>query len=688
MKKELVIICICILVITSVSASIIIEKAPKQTYKLADKIDIDISINPSVKEQVMITADLLCSNFKLNYFKTLFDYRFDDNYFNIPTITVTDKLLGSCYIDFKILTLKEEVLETKSTSQMEVTNQLVLNFTIDKTQYYPGESVLIDGKGEKDTSIFITLNDGLEELQTYQENLSTPTFSTLFKLDLELAKGTKKITITATDKNGNSAQSSKELYVLQVPRTIELTLDKKEISPFENITFFATVFDQSSQAMAAEISYQLLDPQGNLLESFDGQSEEIISYALTIPPPGDYLIHAFHKNLKDTDKVNIQEVKEIDLQIKDGIVTIKNIGNVKYVKNIIVNATQEATVYQIPLSLNLNPGERVSIDLRNELPQEKYNVAIASQNQLLVLDEVPIDDNRPIIKKVSQKIAAITGATIIETDNVGNIFYLILLIIFVGFIIVFLIQKRLKTNLMKTIDNTVGIQNKRITGLNNSLQKGNKEKTRLRDMFSTYVDKNLLHKEPTQKIVKKEISILFTDIREYSKIFDSLDSEDVAQILNLYFSKTSEIIKKHNGFINKFIGDSVMALFNAVVTDQNHTLKAIRAALEIKEELIRVNRQLKERNLPPIKVGIGIDTGVCAVGNFGSKEKTEYTAVGTPLNIAFRLQSISDGEILITQRTFQKIKDKIKAEPFGDFEMKNITGKVRVYKVLGKIEQQ
>ena len=99
--------------------------------------------------------------------------------------------------------------------------------------------------------------------------------------------------------------------------------------------------------------------------------------------------------------------------------------------------------------------------------------------------------------------------------------------------------------------------------------------------------------------------------------------------------------------------------------------------------MTNVNKQLKETGQDSIEVGFGIDSGPCAVGTVGSKDKLEFTAVGTPVNIAFRLQSMSDGSILITERVHKKIKTKIKAKLFGEFEMKNITGKVKVYKVLG-----
>ena len=202
-------------------------------------------------------------------------------------------------------------------------------------------------------------------------------------------------------------------------------------------------------------------------------------------------------------------------------------------------------------------------------------------------------------------------------------------------------------------------------------------------MFGSYVDSNILKKDFKPEIRNKEISVLFTDIRGFSKFFDTNDSNKIAEMLNMYFSKSSSIIKRNNGFVNKFIGDSVMALFNALTNDNNHLINSVKSAIEIKKEMRILNEKLKSISLEPIKVGIGIDSGVCSIGLIGSKEKQEFTAIGIPVNIAFRLQSISNGEILITENVYTKLKDRIKANYFGEFEMKNIKEKIKVYRVFG-----
>jgi len=375
---------------------------------------------------------------------------------------------------------------------------------------------------------------------------------------------------------------------------------------------------------------------------------------------------------------------EIDVEIINETVFVENIGNVRYTEELLINASDsEGVVYKIPYEIDLRPGEKGEINIGDDLPAEAYNLIVSSGNISFNFDYNQSGDDRSFLKKMSQGISRITGSSVIEVESLSNVYVLGFVFVFLGFVFVFILQRRFSGKVMGVIDNTVKVQGKKIGGLQESIGRHKQERNKLREMFGKYVDEGILKRGFEAGTKKKEISVLFTDIRGYSKIFDKLDSKEITHMLNLYFSKSSEIIKKHKGFINKFIGDSVMALFNAVEDDKEHVVKAIISALEIKKEIVALNIKLKERGLSPIDVGIGVDSGVSSVGNLGSKDKMEFTAIGVPVNIAFRLQGMSDGKILITEKVYNKIKDKFIVSLFGEFEMKNITGKVKVYSVVG-----
>ena len=657
--------------INLISSAIIIESPPKDSYNLGNKIDVDITVNFETEKKVIVSSDISCSN--LNYFKTPLDFDTDDNHINIPSLTVDKNFLGTCKLIFNVLNLNGQILEQTNSNEFSVTDILLLNFSTDKDTYLPGESVLIEGKIEKGVTIKILLKDNEQEINSFSDTLSNNFFSVVFKLADNL-KGEKKIFIEAEDKHGNKASDTKKIEVLQVPRTIKIELEKSQIMPYENLTLNSKIYDQSDELMDLNVTYRIFDPQNNLIES---DTSKNIILSLKNPIPGDYIVKASYNELEDIKKFSVLEFRKIDIKIESGLLTITNTGNVRYIDEMTINATIEGVVYQFPISINLAPNQQAFIDLKKELPSENYDLTIYSKNESYYLDDVKIDDNRPLIKKLSQGISKITGSTIIPTTEVGNVFYLGFFIVFIGFLITFLVHRGFKKKIgevSKVVDTTVKVQKKQIGGLE-------KEKAKIKNLFGSYVDPHLLKKDFSSDIRKKDISVLFTDIRGFAKIFDKKDSQEVANMLNLYFSKSTEIIKKNNGFINKFIGDSVMALFNAVADDDRHLTNAIKSAIEIKKQMSLINNELTKNGSEPISVGIGIDSGRCTIGSIGSKDKLEYTAVGVPVNIAFRLQSISDGNILITEIIYNKIKNYVNSAYFGDFDMKNI-GKIRVYKIL------
>lgn len=174
-------------------------------------------------------------------------------------------------------------------------------------------------------------------------------------------------------------------------------------------------------------------------------------------------------------------------------------------------------------------------------------------------------------------------------------------------------------------------------------------KKKMRQFVSFDIFEQLL-REPSSLTPKvSNITVLFSDIRNFTLLSSRLKVEEIAEILNRsYFSPLSEIIMKYRGMIDKYIGDSIMALFGAPVYFDDHALMAVRCAKEMMERIKSFNSE--------IEMGIGIATGNVTVGLFGSENKKEYTAFGMAVNIAARLQKLAKaGEILISEETKNRL---------------------------------
>ncbi len=219
-----------------------------------------------------------------------------------------------------------------------------------------------------------------------------------------------------------------------------------------------------------------------------------------------------------------------------------------------------------------------------------------------------------------------------------------------------------------------------------------RKRASLERYFSPQVIQEILSNENVLELkgVRKEISILFVDIRNFTNIAEEYDPKQVVDSLNEYFERMAKIIFKYNGVIDKFYGDGLMAFFGAPIETPFHFYNATLAACEMLKEVKNYRQFAKKNNLTPFFVGIGIHTGMATIGNIGSQEHMEYTAIGDSVNLAFRLSSIAGkSEIVISESVYNLLKTT-------DFSMEIITplgeryikGKLQPVKVFSIKEDQ
>jgi adenylate cyclase len=169
-----------------------------------------------------------------------------------------------------------------------------------------------------------------------------------------------------------------------------------------------------------------------------------------------------------------------------------------------------------------------------------------------------------------------------------------------------------------------------------------------------YVVKQILENPGSFKLggVNQTITVLFADIRGFTRLSEHAPPEQIVQILNRYFTAMSEIIFQHGGTLDKYIGDGLMAIFGAPTATPEDACNAVAAAVAMQREMANINTELRSLNLAEISIGIGLNTGEATVGYIGSERRSEYTAIGDNVNLAARLESNAQpGQILLSEPT-------------------------------------
>lgn len=189
-----------------------------------------------------------------------------------------------------------------------------------------------------------------------------------------------------------------------------------------------------------------------------------------------------------------------------------------------------------------------------------------------------------------------------------------------------------------------------------------------------------------------KLTIFFSDIKEFSAHSINMESESLSIILNSYLEEMTKIVTKHKGTLDKYIGDAVMVFFGDpdFTDDFTHARRCVSMALEMRTRMSELQKTWFELGYPyPLKIRMGISTGFVTVGNFGSSERMDYTIIGSPVNLAARLQAqAAEDQILISHETWGYVRDWVDCSDPVLLDIKGFTQQVIAYEVIGLKEAQ
>jgi len=180
---------------------------------------------------------------------------------------------------------------------------------------------------------------------------------------------------------------------------------------------------------------------------------------------------------------------------------------------------------------------------------------------------------------------------------------------------------------------------------------------------------------------KVDVTALFADIRGFTSFSENQSPENLVEILNRYLAAAAEAVLEHEGTVDKFLGDAIMAWYNAPVPQPDHTLRAVKTALSIRDSIGKLHNELPQK--AHLDFGIGIHYGEAVLGWIGTEKRLEFTAIGDSINTTKRIQeNAAKNQILISKQAYERVKNQVKAKPFTPLTVKGKTQPLDVYEVI------
>ena len=224
----------------------------------------------------------------------------------------------------------------------------------------------------------------------------------------------------------------------------------------------------------------------------------------------------------------------------------------------------------------------------------------------------------------------------------------------------------------------------------NQMARSLREKEMIKRAFTRYVAREVVEevlKDPSQLMLtgeRREVTVLFCDIRGFTPMAERLPPEQVVSLLNEFYTLMIETTFKHDGTLDKFLGDAVMAVYGAPIAHPDHAVRAVRTAIDMRNSIAVLNERRATQGKMPIGIGIGLSLGEVVAGTVGTEDRMEYTVIGDSVNLAARLvdNARPAGRILISQRTYEAVRDVVDVKGLGPLKVKGKEEEVEVYEVV------
>lgn len=228
----------------------------------------------------------------------------------------------------------------------------------------------------------------------------------------------------------------------------------------------------------------------------------------------------------------------------------------------------------------------------------------------------------------------------------------------------------------------------------NKMAQGLIERDRVKDIFNRFHNKEIADKLLSGEVnlggERREATIFFSDIRGFTGMSESMEPEAVVEMLNEYMTRMVSVIRAHQGVVDKYVGDAIMAIWGVPIGQPNDTANAVKACLEMRKALDELNKIRLARGQVALKIGMGLNRGSVIAGNIGSNEKMEYTVIGDAVNLASRMESMTKeygSDLLVSRQVYDQVSTLFVFEQMESARVKGKSEAIEVFQVRGYVDE-
>ncbi len=400
-------------------------------YNLGDKITPEASLKLDEARSGFFKMHIVCSTYNLQYYTFPLDVESGfRTQMNAPALSLSSPMLGDCALRADFDSINGERIDTVESKPFVVKKQLNINLS-NELVINPGQELVISGIVTKYNGGLLEKGSAIISFSDSQYTIDINAGKIEHKIPIPSSKeaGIFPLTIRASDKYGNSGEQIFDVEILAIPTKIENQLSSSSIIPGNKLMVKTILFDHTNKILGNRtINVKVYTPRNQIIHQADVPSTESFEFATdAAQEPGAYLILSSFADIKGQGSFVVETVKKIEMKQENGVVFVRNIGNVDYTEEITILLNDGENQYALNKEISLKPKEQTAIDLSKEVPQGNYDIALpaladetgnnnlteeapnASQN---VFTNVSIEDNRNTIKKVADGLDTITGAVV------------------------------------------------------------------------------------------------------------------------------------------------------------------------------------------------------------------------------------------------------------------------------------